>query len=178
MFTIRILLPSHALATSTALTHCFEQSCEVKEQIGKDEGVHDPEQSFRTERLKSKKQTKDGLQDYTEEDKKILQRSRRSSFMFFQYGTNAPENPSEEVESQYWAQQLQMYLAPYSERLDAYLDRRVVGNLTASVAGIVQMRSAFCHKRVRECNLWARARRSRHESDCNVRCIIRDGSQK
>lgn len=63
--------------------------------------------------------------------------------MFFQYGTNAPENPSEEVESQYWAQQLQMYLAPYSERLDAYLDRRVVGNLTASVAGIVQMRSAL-----------------------------------
>jgi hypothetical protein len=63
--------------------------------------------------------------------------------MFFQYGTNVPENPSEEEESQYWAQQLQIYLAPYSERLDAYLDRRVVGNLTASVAGIVQMRSAL-----------------------------------
>lgn len=63
--------------------------------------------------------------------------------MFFQYGTNVPVKPSEEEESQYWAQQLQMYLAPYSERLDAYLDRRVVGNLTASVAGIVQMRSAL-----------------------------------
>lgn len=34
-----------------------------------------------------------------------------------------------------------MYLKPYSERLDAYLDRGVVGNLTATVASIVRTRS-------------------------------------
>jgi hypothetical protein len=39
--------------------------------------------------------------------------------MFSQHGTNTPENPSEEEESQSWAQQLQMYLAASSERLDA-----------------------------------------------------------
>ena len=61
--------------------------------------------------------------------------------MFFQYGTDAHEKQTAEEESQWWASQLETYLAPYSERLDAYLDRRVVGNLTATVAGIVQTRS-------------------------------------
>jgi hypothetical protein len=61
--------------------------------------------------------------------------------MFFQYGTDANEKQTAEEESQWWAEQLETYLAPYSERLDAYLDRRVVGNLTATVAGIVQTRS-------------------------------------
>lgn len=48
--------------------------------------------------------------------------------MFFQYGTEVNEKPTAEEESQWWAEQLETYLAPYSERLDAYLDRRVVGN--------------------------------------------------
>src|SRR5437868_15176491 len=61
--------------------------------------------------------------------------------MFFQYGTESNEKQTAEEESQFWAQQLESYLAPYSERLDAYLDRRVVGNLRATVAGIIQTRS-------------------------------------
>jgi hypothetical protein len=61
--------------------------------------------------------------------------------MFFQYGTDSKEQPTAAEESQLWGEQLETYLAPYSERLDAYLDRRVVGNLTATVAGIVQTRS-------------------------------------
>jgi hypothetical protein len=61
--------------------------------------------------------------------------------MFIQYGTQGNETQTGEEESQFWAQQLESYLAPYSERLDAYLDRRVVGNLRATVAGIVQTRS-------------------------------------
>ena len=61
--------------------------------------------------------------------------------MFFQYGIDSNEKQTAEEESQWWASQLETYLAPYSERLDAYLDRRVVGNLRATVAGIVQTRS-------------------------------------
>src|SRR3989440_1999029 len=61
--------------------------------------------------------------------------------MFFQYDTDAQEHPTEEEESQFWAEQLATYLAPYRERLDAYLDRRVVGNLTATIAAIVQTRT-------------------------------------
>ena len=49
--------------------------------------------------------------------------------MFLQYGTEANETQTGEEESQFWAQQLESYLAPYSERLDAYLDRRVVGKV-------------------------------------------------
>ncbi len=60
--------------------------------------------------------------------------------MFFQYDTALIEEQTAEEESQWWAEQLETYLAPYRERLDAYLDRRVVGNLTAVVAGIVQTR--------------------------------------
>src|SRR5258708_19001636 len=60
--------------------------------------------------------------------------------MFFQYGTEANEKQAGEEECQLWATQLEAYLAPYSQRLDAYLDRRVVGNLTATVAGIIQTR--------------------------------------
>ena len=61
--------------------------------------------------------------------------------MSFQYDTDSQENPTAQEESQFWAQQLTRYLAPYHERLDAYLDRRVVGNLTATVAAIVQTHS-------------------------------------
>lgn len=61
--------------------------------------------------------------------------------MLFQYGTKGNEKQTGEEESQWWAEQVERYLAPYSERLDAYLDRRVVGNLTATVAGIVQTRA-------------------------------------
>ena len=61
--------------------------------------------------------------------------------MFFQYDTDSQEQPTAEEESQFWAQQLATYLAPYHERLDAYLDRRVVGHLTATVAAIVQTRT-------------------------------------
>ena len=60
--------------------------------------------------------------------------------MFFQYGTEAQEKQTGEEESQFWASQVETYLARYSERLDAYVDRRVVGNLIATVAGIVQTR--------------------------------------
>src|SRR5947209_3814898 len=61
--------------------------------------------------------------------------------MSFQYDTDSQEKPTAQEESQLWAQQLARYLAPSHERLDAYLDRRVVGNLTATVAAIVQSRS-------------------------------------
>jgi hypothetical protein len=61
--------------------------------------------------------------------------------MCLKSGTTEQQNPSGEEESQQWAQELEMYLTPYRERLDAYLDRRVVGNLTATVAAIVQTRS-------------------------------------
>jgi hypothetical protein len=61
--------------------------------------------------------------------------------MFIQYATDSQERETKEEESQWWGKQLERYLALYSERLDAYLDRRVVGNLTAAVAGIVQTRS-------------------------------------
>jgi hypothetical protein len=61
--------------------------------------------------------------------------------MFFQYDTQGNEKHTGEEESQWWARQLERYLTAYSERRDAYLDRRVVGNLTATVAGIVQTRA-------------------------------------
>jgi hypothetical protein len=61
--------------------------------------------------------------------------------MYFQYDTSFPKQQTAEEESQWWAQQLETYLAPYRQRLDAYLDRRVVGNLMAAVAGIVQTRA-------------------------------------
>lgn len=61
--------------------------------------------------------------------------------MCIQYDINCHEQQTPQEESQWWAQQLETYLWPYRERLDAYLDRRVVGNLTATVAGIVQTRT-------------------------------------
>ena len=61
--------------------------------------------------------------------------------MFFQYDISRQEpSLSEEEESQWWAEQLARYLRPYQERLDAYVDRRVVGNLLATVGAIVQSR--------------------------------------
>src|SRR2546423_963871 len=61
--------------------------------------------------------------------------------MSLQYDTDAQEQAPAQEESQFWAEQLATYLAAYHERLDASLDRRVVGNLTATVAAIVQTRS-------------------------------------
>jgi hypothetical protein len=61
--------------------------------------------------------------------------------MFFQYGTEAKEKQTAEAESQLWVSQLETSLAPYRERLGAYLDRRVVGNVMATVAGVVQTRT-------------------------------------
>src|SRR5437764_9451866 len=61
--------------------------------------------------------------------------------MSFQYDISGQEpSRSEEEESQWWAEQLARYLKPYQERLDASLDRRVVGNLMAAVGAIVQSR--------------------------------------
>jgi hypothetical protein len=61
--------------------------------------------------------------------------------MSFQYDISGQEpSLSEEDESQFWAEQLARYLRPYQERLDAYVDRRVVGNLMATVGAIVQSR--------------------------------------
>jgi hypothetical protein len=61
--------------------------------------------------------------------------------MFSQYDIPGIQKQTPEKESQSWAGELENYLTPYSQRLDAYLDRRVVGNLTAVVAGIVQTRA-------------------------------------
>src|SRR5213595_469396 len=64
--------------------------------------------------------------------------------MSFQYDISRQEpSLSEEEESQFWAEQLARYLRPYQERLDAYVDRRVVGNLMATVGAIVQSRCAL-----------------------------------
>jgi hypothetical protein len=61
--------------------------------------------------------------------------------MSFQYDISGQEpSRSEEEESQFWAEQLATYLKPYQERLDAYVDRRVVGNVMATVGAIVQSR--------------------------------------
>src|SRR2546421_9214415 len=61
--------------------------------------------------------------------------------MSYQEDTDFQEQPTGEEESQWWAQQLARYLAPYQERLDAYLDRRGGGNLMTTVAAIVQTRT-------------------------------------
>jgi len=64
--------------------------------------------------------------------------------MSFQYDICGQEpSLSEEDESQFWAEQLARYLRPYQERLDAYVDRRVVGNVMATVGAIVQSRWAL-----------------------------------
>src|SRR2546421_1044596 len=64
--------------------------------------------------------------------------------MSFQYDILRQEPAiTEEDESQFWAEQLARYLRPYQERLDAYVDRRVVGNLMATVGAIVQSRCAL-----------------------------------
>src|SRR2546421_11176397 len=60
--------------------------------------------------------------------------------MSYQYDTDSQEQPTAQEESQFWAQQLARYLAPYQERLDAYLDRRGVGNLITTGAAIVERR--------------------------------------
>jgi len=61
--------------------------------------------------------------------------------MYAQYDIAAMPTQTPQEESQWWASELESYLTPYQQRLDAYLDRRVVGNLTAIVAGIAQTRS-------------------------------------
>lgn len=50
--------------------------------------------------------------------------------------TAEPESRGVE-ESQQWADHLETFLKPFLERLDAYLDRRVVGNLAAAVASML-----------------------------------------
>src|SRR2546423_3803708 len=61
--------------------------------------------------------------------------------MSFQYDISGQEpSLSQEEESQFWAEQLARYLRPYQERVDAYVDRRVVGNVMATVGAIVQSR--------------------------------------
>ena len=42
--------------------------------------------------------------------------------MFLQYDTDEQQIQTAAEESQLWAQQLETYLRPYSQRLDAYLD--------------------------------------------------------
>ena len=74
--------------------------------------------------------------------------------MSLQYGIHAKEGQTGEAMSQTCAQELETYLTPWSERLDAYVDRRIVGNLIATVAGIVQTRSDL----TRELNWAARSR--------------------
>ncbi len=61
--------------------------------------------------------------------------------MYAQYDTAPMPTQTPQEESQWWARELESYLTPYQQRLDAYLDRGVVGNLTAIVAGIAQSRS-------------------------------------
>lgn len=62
--------------------------------------------------------------------------------MSFQYDIVTQETlRGEQAESQFWAEQLAKDLEPFRERLDAYLDRRVVGNVLAGVGAIVQSRS-------------------------------------
>jgi hypothetical protein len=73
--------------------------------------------------------------------KKSFRVNQEVVFMLLQYVIPENEKPTAEEESQLWSKQLETYLAPYIERLDAYLDRRVVGNLTATVAAIVQTRT-------------------------------------
>jgi hypothetical protein len=61
--------------------------------------------------------------------------------MSLQYDISGQESPAnEQEESQFWAEQLARYLEPLRERLDASLDRRVVGNLLATVGAIIQSR--------------------------------------
>ena len=63
--------------------------------------------------------------------------------MSLQYGIQAKEGQTGEDMSQTCAQELEAYLRPWSERLDAYVDRRIVGTRLSTVAGIVQTRSAL-----------------------------------
>jgi hypothetical protein len=63
------------------------------------------------------------------------------SFRFSQDDTASSPNPSLEAESQVGAGELETSLMPSSQRPDAYLARRGVGNLTAVVAGMVQSRA-------------------------------------
>jgi hypothetical protein len=88
-----------------------------------------------------KKKTQDGLMESTEEMKHNSSVKQEVVLMFFQYGTEEKGTQTAEEASQFWAQPLERYLTPSSERLDASLDRRVVGNLTATVAGIGQTRA-------------------------------------
>lgn len=61
--------------------------------------------------------------------------------MFSQYDIAGIQKQTPQEESQSWAGERETYLTPSSQRLDASVARRVVGNLTAVVAGIVQTRA-------------------------------------
>jgi|SRR5579883_2420453 len=78
---------------------------------------------------------------YTENNQKHFSEAREVVFTFFQYGIDSREPQTAEAESQQWTEELETYLVPVNERLDAYLDRRVVGNLMTAVAGIVTARA-------------------------------------
>jgi hypothetical protein len=43
--------------------------------------------------------------------------------MFFEHSTEEAKQQTAEAESQWWARQLENYLAPYSERLQAVLQK-------------------------------------------------------
>lgn len=60
--------------------------------------------------------------------------------LYHQSAIQPQERQSGQQASQTCAQELEAYLAPFNERLDAYVNRLIVGNLTAAVAGIVQTR--------------------------------------
>ncbi|GCE22018.1 hypothetical protein [Dictyobacter kobayashii] len=57
--------------------------------------------------------------------------------MYSQYATWSQGNVSEQQESQQWAQSLETFLAPHCERLDAYLDRRLVGTVSTLIATLI-----------------------------------------
>ena len=98
--------------------------------------------------------------------------------MFFQYGIDSNEKQTAEEESQWWASQLETYLAPYSERLDAYLDRRVVGNLTSHSGRYRANALGVDDERIGKCDLWARARGSRNATTATSVTPFRGGSRR
>src|SRR2546423_14756503 len=98
--------------------------------------------------------------------------------MSFQYDISRQEPAiSEEDEGQFWAEQLARYLRPYQERLDAYVDRRVVGNLMATVGAIVQSRCAWTPSELGSA-ICGPATPRPELNDCSTPCIIRAGRPK
>ncbi len=82
--------------------------------------------------------------------------------MCIQYDINCHEQQPPEEESQWWAQQVETYRWPYRERLDAYLDRRVVGKSFGHGGRDRANAHGVDEERLGKCDLWARAHRCRH----------------